>query len=92
MENKGEVIIYQTEDGKNHIEVKLDRDSIWLTQKQISELFQTEVPAINKHINNIYRSDELVKDATVSKMEIVRQEGKRSVRRIAKLVINLINE
>ena len=54
MEGKGEIIIYQTEDGKIQIEVKFDKDSIWLTQKQIADLFETEVPAINKHIKNIY--------------------------------------
>jgi death-on-curing family protein len=82
MEGKGEIIIYQTEDGKSQIEVKFDRDSIWLTQKQIANLFETEVPAINKHIKNICRTNELEGEATISKMEIVRKEGKRSVKRI----------
>src|SRR5688572_13416176 len=81
MEGKGEIIIYQTEDGKIQIEVKFDKDSIWLTQKQIADLFETEVPAINKHIKNIYRTNELEEESTISKTEIVRKEGKRSVKR-----------
>lgn len=81
MENKGEIVIYQTSDGKASIEVKLESNTIWLQQKQIADLFGTEVPAINKHIKNILNAGELVAEATISKMEIVRNEGKREVKR-----------
>lgn len=81
MENKGEIVIYQTEDGKTTIDVKLENNTIWLHQKQIADLLGTEVPAINKHIKNIFNSGELNQEATISKMEIVRKEGKRDVKR-----------
>ena len=81
---KGEVILYQPNE-TTRLEVRLEEESVWLTQAQIAELFGTEVPAISKHIRNIYQSEELYREATVSKMEIVRQEGNRSVRRILDL-------
>jgi len=77
-----QILIYQTVDGETAIDVKLVNDTIWLNQKQIAELFGTEVPAISKHINNIHKTKELLIDSTVSKMEIVRKEGKREVKRI----------
>lgn len=81
MENN-QILIYQTVDGETAIDVKLVNDTIWLNQKQIAELFGTEVPAISKHINNIHKTKELLIDSTVSKMEIVRKEGKREVKRL----------
>lgn len=77
----GEIVIYETPDGQTAIEVHLEKDTVWLTQRQIAELFGTEVPAISKHISNIFSTNELKSEATVSKMEIVRQEGKRKVKR-----------
>ncbi|MEG1748063.1 MAG: hypothetical protein RR249_00050 [Tannerellaceae bacterium] len=56
-------------------------ETIWLTQKAMSELFDVEVPAISKHLANIYSDGELQPDATVSKMEIVQTEGSRNVSR-----------
>src|SRR6266849_8299890 len=82
MDNRGEIIIYQSRDGQASINVRLENETVWLHQKQISELFGTEVPAISKHIKNIIKSHELETDSTISKMEIVRMEGKREVRRI----------
>lgn len=76
-----EIIIYQAEDNKAQVEVTFEQDTVWLSQKQIAALFGTEVPAINKHIKNILREGELMPDSTISKMEIVAQEGGRSVRR-----------
>lgn len=58
---------------------------MWLTQKQIAEIFGTEVPAINKHIKNILRSKELLPDTTISKMEMVQKEGKRKVNRVVEI-------
>lgn len=52
--NKGEIIIYQTTDGSISLDVKLEQDTIWLTQKQIAELFGTKRPAITKHLKNIF--------------------------------------
>ncbi len=79
--NTGEVLIYRTADGETRLDVRLENDSVWLTQAQIAQLFGTEVPAISKHIRHIFQSGELERISTVSKMEIVRQEGTRIVKR-----------
>ena len=70
---KGEIILYQPNE-TIRLEVRLEEESVWLTQAQIAVLFEIEVPAISKHIRNIYQSEELERKATVSKMEIVHQE------------------
>jgi len=70
-----DVIIY--EDGCVALNATVENETVWLTQKQISELFDVNVPAISKHIKNIYKSDELSSISTVSKMETAQQEGKR---------------
>ena len=79
--DRGEIIIYKTADGETCLDVRMENDGVWLTQAQIAQLFGTEVPAISKHIRNIFQSGELECEATVSKMEIVRQEGERTVKR-----------
>jgi hypothetical protein len=76
-----EMILYTTEDGKVKIDTFLENETIWLSQKQMAALFDVNVPAVSKHLNNIYDEGELVRKATVSKMEIVQQEGNRSVTR-----------
>ena len=81
MEGKGEIVIYQTEDQKTALEVRLQEDTVWLSQKELSELFMKEVPTINEHIRNIYKEDELDKNSTIRKFRIVRAEGKRQVAR-----------
>ena len=78
---KGEIILYQPNETIK-LEVRLEEENVWLTQAQIAALFGTEIPAISKHIRNIYQSEELTRESTVSKMEIVRQEGNRKVRRM----------
>ena len=79
MENQIE--IYQASDGHTQIKVNFVEQTIWLNQKQISSLFGTEVPAINKHIKNILHDGELKSESTISKMEIVQTEGRRQVSR-----------
>ena len=76
----GEVVLFQAEDGKTRLEVQLEHDTVWLTQKQMADLFDVNVPAISKHVSNIIASGELG-EATVSKMENVRREGGRMVSR-----------
>lgn len=78
---QGEIILYQPDEAVK-LEVRMEDETVRLTQAQIAELFGTEVPAISKHIRNIIRSGELEKEATVSKMEIVRLEGSRKVKRV----------
>lgn len=80
-DDRGEVILYQTEDGRTALDVRLAGETVWLTQAQIAELFAVNTPAISKHIKNIYSVRELARKATVSKMETVRTEGKRQVAR-----------
>ncbi len=79
MENK--IIFYQSQDNNVIINVTYLDDNFWLTQKAIAQLFGVEVPAIGKHLKNIYDDGELSKDATISIMETVQQEGNRSVNR-----------
>jgi len=78
-ENK--IVIYQTEDGQTQIEVRLENDTVWLTQAQMAELFQTDRTSIVRHINNIYKVDELDRESTCAKIAQVQIEGKRTVKR-----------
>ena len=77
MENKNVIEIFQTPDGEVTIDVTVKDESIWLTQRQIAELFGTKVPAISKHLKNIYESGELERYTTISKMETVVKRGFR---------------
>lgn len=80
-EPSGEVILYQREDGAPAIEVRLDADTVWLTQQQIAELFQTTRTNIVKHIQHVYEEGELDEAATCEHFSQVRQEGNRQVTR-----------
>jgi len=80
-ENQSEIVLYTTTDGKIKIDTIFQNETIWLTQKTMAELFGVNIPAISKHLSNIYDEGELKRDATVSKMEIVQQEGTREVTR-----------
>jgi len=62
-----EIVIYQSEDGKTQLDVKLEGETVWLTQAQMSELFKTDRTVINRHIRNIYKSGELEENATCAK-------------------------
>lgn len=76
-----EFLIFQIDSKDDGIQVVYKDETIWATQKAMSELFDVGVPAINKHLLNIFSEGELSYDATVSKLEIVQQEGKRNVER-----------
>ena len=80
-ENKSQIIIYQTEDGQTKLEVRLENETVWLTQKMMAELFQVAVPTINEHIKNILDEGELAPQATIRKFLIVQNEGARQVTR-----------
>lgn len=67
MENNSELIIYTTEDGETKVDVTFVDDTVWLTQEQMSELFQKTKSIINEHINNIYEDGELIKETTMRK-------------------------
>jgi hypothetical protein len=78
---KSEFLLYQAEDGQVKLDVRLEDETVWLTQQMIAELFQTTVPNISMHIKNIYDEGELSPKATVKDFLTVRQEGARSVQR-----------
>ena len=78
---KSNIIIYQSEDGQTHIEVRMDEDTVWLTQQQMSDLYQTSRTNVVEHIKHIYEDGELVEEATCRKIRQVRQEGTRMVER-----------
>ena len=70
MQSKGELLIYQTENGKTKIEVHMVNETVWLTQAQITELFQRERSVITKHIKNVFEESELDEKSNVQKMHI----------------------
>ena len=73
MDHRFDFLIYKSADENISINAIVKDETIWLTQKAMAELFDVEVPAISKHLSNIYKEGELEQNATVSKMEIVRQ-------------------
>ena len=81
MTNKNDILIYQTEDGKTKIDVKIENETVWMTQKSIAELYQKDVRTINEHIINIYEENELEENRTIRKNRIVQNEGNRRVER-----------
>lgn len=79
--NESQILLYQTEDGRQRIEVRLDQGTVWLSQVLMAELFQTTVANINLHIRNIYDEKELLMEGTIKECLIVRNEGSRRVQR-----------
>ena len=78
-----EIILYTTEDGITKINVQLENETVWLTQKQMAILFDKNVMTINEHIKNIYGEGELTESATIRKFLIVQKEGNREVSRVS---------
>ncbi|MBX3312595.1 MAG: virulence RhuM family protein [Microbacteriaceae bacterium] len=81
VESSGEIILFQREDGSPSIEVRIDSETVWLSQQQIAELFQTSRTNVIEHIQNIYAENELFEEATCRKSRQVRLEGTREVSR-----------
>lgn len=81
MNSQNQFLLYTRPDGEVKLNVFLKDEDVWLSQKALAELFMVNVPAINKHLKNIFESGELTREATVSKMEIVHTEGGREVAR-----------
>lgn len=79
--NNGNIILYQTEDGKSRIEVTLCNDTVWLTTDQMAELFQRNRSTISRHIKNVFEDGELNPDSTVAFFATVQNEGDRTVER-----------
>ncbi len=81
MDLNNQIVIYQTEDGQIQVDVRLENDTVWLTQAQMAELFETDRTSIVRHINNIYKVEELDRESTCAKIAQVQVEGKRTVKR-----------
>ncbi|MRG77967.1 MAG: cell filamentation protein Fic [ANME-2 cluster archaeon] len=81
VKQQSDFILYTSNDGDVNVEVILKDETVWLTQKAMSGLFEVKVPAISKHLANIYETGELRKDSTISILETVQKEGNRKVRR-----------
>jgi hypothetical protein len=81
MKSNSEIIIYQSPTGNIKIDVRLENETVWLTQKLMAELFQTTVPNINMHLKSIYEEEELAERATIKDFLIVQKEGNREVNR-----------
>jgi len=84
MKEEQKIVIYQTEDGQTQIDVRLENETVWLTQAQMVELFQTTKQNVSLHLNNLYKEGELQKEGTVKEYLTVQQEGKRRVSRRVK--------
>jgi hypothetical protein len=80
-DNQSNFLFYTGDNGKVNIEVFLKDETAWLTQKAMAKLFGVEIPAISKHLSNIFESEELQKEATLSILETVQNEGDRQVKR-----------
>jgi len=78
-EQKGDIIIYQSEDGITKIDVRLENENLWLSQQQMAELYQSSRTNVVEHIKNIYDEGELDKERTCRNFRQVRLEGKRKV-------------
>jgi hypothetical protein len=81
MDNRGEILIYQTEDGLTKINVNLQNETVWLSLDQMAELFQRDKSTISRHIKNIFIEGELVRESTVANFATVQNEGDRQVKR-----------
>ncbi len=79
--HSGEIVIFESVDGSAEIFVKLEKETIWLSQKQMSELFEKDSDTIGLHLKNIFESGELEEKATTEEYSVVQKEGKREVRR-----------
>lgn len=76
MDNNGEIIIYQADDGLTHIEVKMEDETVWLTQAQLVQLYQTSKSNVSEHIKHIFEEGELEEEAVVRKFRTTAADGK----------------
>lgn len=80
-ENEHNIVLYQAEDGKTRLEVQLDQETVWLSQRQMAELFEKDSDTIGLHIRNVYKEGELARKGTTEESSVVQNEGGRQVRR-----------
>ena len=81
MNNHGDMLIYQTEDGLTKIDVNMQNETVWLSLDQMADLFQRDKSTISRHIKNIFDEGELDRNSTVAKFATVQNEGNRQVER-----------
>lgn len=82
MNQEDKIVLYTTDSGKVTISVRFECETFWMSQKAIAELFDVQIPAVAKHLKNIFEDEELIREATISKMEMVQTEGMRNVTRL----------
>ena len=75
-QNKGEIIIYKAKDNKISLNIRLEKETVWLTQKQMAELFDKNIRTVNEHVKNIFREKELKEDSVIRKFRITAADGK----------------
>ncbi len=81
MENKGDIIIYQGDDGKSQIDVRLDHETLWLSLNKAAELFNRDKSVISRHIKDIFKEEELDQKSIVAFFATVQEEGRRQINR-----------
>ena len=77
----GQIVVYEGEDGEARVEARFERETVWLTQRQMADLFETSTDNVSLHLNNIFSTQELEREATTEESSVVRTEGSRQVRR-----------
>ena len=88
-----DILIYQTEDGQTQVDVRMENDTVWLTQAQMAELFQTDRTVIGRHIRNVYKEGELEEESTCAKFAHTTRHGAVEEKDVmVKVVVNLINQ
>jgi hypothetical protein len=92
IKNSGEILLYQTEDGLTRVEARMVDESVWLTQAQLSELFQRDRSVITKHIGNIFEEGELDPDAVSAKFAHTDYAGKKPGKSDVRVAKNYLNE
>ena len=78
-ETRGEIVLYQAPDGKVELNIRLERESLWLSQKQMSLLFDKDTDTVGLHLRNIYKEGELEESATTEESSVVQKEGNQKV-------------
>jgi len=78
-ESRGEIVIYKNKEGGSGLQVYLKADTVWLSQKMMSELFQKDTDTIGLHLKNVYKEGELHKKSTTEYFSVVQKEGKRTI-------------
>ena len=77
-ESRGEIVIYRTKDGKAALEVKLQEETVWLSQGQMGQLFDKNKRTISEHISNLFKEGELIENAVVRNLRTIAADGDRS--------------